>query len=90
MLIFTLLNGREMDKSTLLDLPVGELGLSPEFCGRSKIMGYGTIREMVAATPEQMIGKKGFTYTWLGELTAFLTRQQLLHLLQPIPGKSYG
>jgi hypothetical protein len=78
-----------MESHACLDQPITDLGFTEEFCASSKKMGFQTIKEIIVLSPENIISRKGFSYTWLGELSEFLDKRRLLHLLQPIPGKSY-
>jgi hypothetical protein len=52
-------------------------------------MGFSTIADKLKLAPMDLVSKTGFSYTWLGERSEFLQKQQLLHLLKPAPGKSY-
>jgi hypothetical protein len=79
-----------METAECLDKPLTDLGFTEEFCDRSKTMGFLTIKEIIALSPENIVTRNGFSYTWLGELSEFLDKRKLLHLLQPVPGKSYG
>jgi hypothetical protein len=78
-----------MDVHILLNQPIQELGLSEEFSKKSSKMGYQTMQDVIDARPEELFGKDDFSYTWLGELTKFLIKHQLLHLLQPAGGRKY-
>lgn len=79
-----------MEPSDILCIPLQQLGLSDSFCIASAMMGFDTLEDVVFILPEQLIQKKGFNYSWLGELSTYLDDQGLLYLLQPLPGKSYG
>lgn len=79
----------EMEAGEILTVPIPELGLSKSFCSTSALMGFRTLEDIVFMLPEQLIDRKGFSYSWLGELSAFLDEKGLLYLLQPLPGKSY-
>jgi hypothetical protein len=79
-----------MDVNTVLQTPVNQLGLPADFCRQAKHMGFDTIADVLKLSPAEIIGKHGFTYTWLGELSAYLSSKGLLHLLQPLPGKTSG
>jgi DNA-directed RNA polymerase alpha subunit len=76
------------NNSSLLNHPVRELGFSSAFKDSCKKMGYKTLGEILQDTPEVLLKKEGFNYNWLGELSKFLSEHQLIHLLQPLPGKS--
>jgi hypothetical protein len=77
-----------MEERQLLAEPFGKLGFSPEFCMQAKTMGFDVLEDILVLKPEELLLRPGFSFGWLGELTAFLTRRGLLHLLQPIPGRS--
>nr|MBB6152404.1 hypothetical protein [Mucilaginibacter sp. SP1R1] len=79
-----------MDVSALLDSPIPRLDFSPEFKEVSIKMHVHTIREIIDTLPGDLLERSGFTYTWLGELSAFLMKYQSLHLLQPAGGKNYA
>jgi hypothetical protein len=78
-----------MGASELLNTPVERLGLSENFYERCNVMGFSTIADILKVAPMDLVNKTGFSYTWLGELSEFLQKQKLLHLLQPAPGKNY-
>jgi hypothetical protein len=78
-----------MDMNKLINIPVQELGLSEEFSKNADSMGYRTIQEIIDARPEELSANKDFSYTWLGELSEFMMKHDILHLLQPATGKSY-
>ena len=79
-----------MNEHLTLNKPLIELGFSKRFMRESELMGFKTIKEILAVEPETLITKTGFSYHWLGELVSLLSKHKLLHLLQPIPGKNYG
>jgi len=79
-----------MEAQPIINQPIETLGFSPEFVEASGAMGFKTIADVVAAGPENLLKKEGFTYHWLAELATFLSGHKLLHLLQPVPGKSYN
>ncbi|MET3982025.1 hypothetical protein ABIB62_004641 [Mucilaginibacter sp. UYP25] len=78
-----------MEPREILTVPIPQLDLSEGFCTTSALMGFKTLEDIVFVLPEQLIRKKGFSYSWLGELSAYLDKKGLLYLLQPLPGKSY-
>lgn len=78
-----------MDITSLLKEPIAEIGLSPEFCRQAKEMGFDTIGDVIQLTPDEIRGKRNFSYSWLGELSEYLNSKGLLYLLQPIPGRKY-
>ncbi len=77
-----------MDPKELLSVPVGQLGLSSSFHASCEAMGFVTLADIIFLLPEQLIRKEGFSYRWLGELSAYLDEKGLLYLLQPLPGKN--
>jgi hypothetical protein len=79
-----------MATEDLLDKAVAELGFSRDFCERCKMMHLGTLKEIVAVIPQELVRLNGFSYHWLAELSDCLNRQGMLHLLQPIPGRNRG
>lgn len=78
-----------MEAMRLINQPIRELGLSEDFSEKSGKMGYQTIQEIIDARPEDLFNKDDFSYTWLGELSKFLIKHQILHLLQPTGGRKY-
>lgn len=79
------MDGHEL-KQTTFDL----LGFSEDFCTRCNVMGFAVPDDIFLLEPRELVSREGFTYEWLVELVTFLQERQLLHLLQPIPGKSSG
>lgn len=79
-----------MDDKLLIDQPISLLGLSRDFIEASRVMEFGTIKEILAIDPKELVAMEGFNYNWLCELVTFLNKHQLVHLLQPVPGKSHG
>lgn len=77
-----------MDRQSLIDQPLTLLGLSSDFLNASRMMEFETIADILKVEPMDLVGRAGFNYNWLGELTEFLSKHHLLHILQPIPGKS--
>jgi hypothetical protein len=77
-----------MNNAELLNLPIQKLEFSTEFKEATMIMKLHTISEIVDILPEELFNRKGFSYTWLGELTEFLRRHNMLYLLQPAGGRS--
>jgi hypothetical protein len=59
-----------------------------EFITQCHEMGFKNIQDILRLTPEELITKNGFSYHWLGELVSLLKKNQLLHLLQSIPGRT--
>ena len=79
-----------MDTNQLINIPIRNLGLSEEFANNSNKMGYKTIQEIIDTRPEKLLANENFSYTWLGELSEFMMKHDILHLLQPATGKSYN
>jgi len=79
-----------MTENEILSRPLTELGFSEMFYEACEMMQFETMADIVFVVPGELIRKRGFSYTWLGELIDFLNKYQALHLLQPIPGKSRG
>lgn len=79
-----------MDINELINAPIENLNLSEKFVTQTYKMGYRTIREIIDAKPEDLRKKADFSYTWLGELSEFLMRHRILHLLQPATGKNHS
>jgi hypothetical protein len=77
-----------MESHLILEQPVASLGFQEKFCVQCLGMGFHTISDVIATPPEQIVLKKEFSFSWLGELSEFLNKHSLLHLLQPVPGKS--
>lgn len=79
-----------MNENEILIIPIKDCGFSEIFLAGCRDMHFETIADIVFAVPAELIKKRGFSYTWLGELIDFLNKYQALHLLQPIPGKNRG
>ena len=73
----------------LLTTPISQLYFSHEFEWQCQEMGFVKLEDILVFSPEELIAKPGFTYHWLGELSDFLTKNDLLYLLQPTPGKKF-
>lgn len=71
-----------MEKEELLQTPIGKLDFSPDFCRACDSMHFNTLNDITSILPERLINKEGFSYSWLGELSAYLDKRGLLHLLQ--------
>lgn len=71
-----------MEKEELLQTPIDRLGFSTEFCKTCSSMNLSTLNDITSLLPERLINKEGFNYNWLGELSAYLDKRGLLHLLQ--------
>lgn len=78
-----------METAVILNRRISGPEFSFGFCERCRVMGYGTLAEIIATPPAEIMAKKGFTYDWLAELSEFLDKNGLLYLLQPIPGRRY-
>lgn len=78
-----------MNADQLLKKPVAELDMSESFKQRCALMNFETLGDILFILPDELISIKGFSYSWLGELSRFLDERGLLYLLQPIPGKNY-
>ena len=79
-----------MEPKELLELPLQELELTPEFAAQGGRMGFHFLKDILLVSAEELIRKDGFTFRWLNELISFLDKHKLLYLLQPIPGKTAG
>lgn len=79
-----------MDENEILSTPVAEPLFSKDFSEGCRLMGFKTVADIVFTVPAELVNKKGFSYSWLNELIAFLDKYQAIHLLQPMPGKSRG
>jgi len=79
-----------MDENEILSTPLAEPAFTKSFSERCRLMGFKTVADIVFTVPAELINKKGFSYSWLNELIAFLGKNQAIHLLQPMPGKSRG
>lgn len=58
------------------------LGFNSAFCELSERMGFRTLKDVCSISPEELINKKEFTYTWLGQLADYMDKKGILHLLQ--------
>ncbi|QDW24338.1 hypothetical protein FFJ24_005665 [Pedobacter sp. KBS0701] len=71
-----------MEIDELLHTPINRLGFSTGFCKICASMNFTTLLDVTSISPEELINKEGFNYTWLGELSGYLDKKGLLHLLQ--------
>lgn len=72
----------------LLEKPLGKPDFSDAFLARSAAMGFRTLGDILAVSPQVLVARKDFSYLWLEELTSVLKQRKLLHLLQAIPGNN--
>ncbi|SFA41265.1 hypothetical protein SAMN04488511_102284 [Pedobacter suwonensis] len=79
-----------MEIHELLQTPINKLGFSPGFCSVCAAMNFTKLIDITAISPDELINKKGFSYGWLGELSGYLDKKGLLHLLQKPQEKNYG
>ena len=78
-----------MTAEVFLKIPIHQLVVSKQFCDQCKMMGFATLGEIVRTSPEEIVKKEGFSYHWLSELSELLKKEDLLRLLQPLPGSSH-
>ncbi|MES2275994.1 MAG: hypothetical protein V4592_08225 [Bacteroidota bacterium] len=79
-----------MALNDLLQQPLSQCGLSPEFSARARLMGFENLEDILAEAPKDLIANPHFNYDWLAELVAVLNKKGLLHLLQAMPGRTPG
>jgi hypothetical protein len=77
-----------MDAQEALNIPIREMDLGDSFCSACNQMGFETLADIVLILPEELIKRKGFSYTWLGQISGYLDSKGLLYLLQPLPGRN--
>ncbi|MEH3112559.1 hypothetical protein [Pedobacter terrae] len=70
----------ELDK--VLSTSFRELGFNSAFCELSERMGFRTLKDVCSISPQKLINKKEFTYTWLGQLADYMDKKGILYLLQ--------
>ncbi|MFC3563242.1 hypothetical protein [Pedobacter jamesrossensis] len=58
-----------------------ELGFDSAFCKLSVRMDFRTLKDVCSISPQELINKKEFTYTWLGQLADYMDNKGILHLL---------
>jgi len=78
-----------MDDVSVLQMPIKTLGFSRKFELQCDQMGFTTLEDILVLNPEELLKRSGFSFEWLGELSNFLNKHQLLHLLQPVPGRNF-
>jgi hypothetical protein len=86
----TLLKITFMDSEEKINKSFAELGFSRDFCEQSERMGFNSIRDVITITPGEIVEKGDFSYSWLAELSDYLSSKGLFNLLQPIPGRTGG
>lgn len=74
-----------MDQQELLTLPLKVLGFSKKFRDTCSLMQKNTLGSLLAEG-SKLQHNKHFSYQWLEELVRFLQKNNMLHLLQPLPG----
>ena len=79
-----------MSPEKLLHIAISELEFSSDFRKSCEDMNFATLEDITKVLPSELINKKGFSYSWLGELSAYLDKKGLLHLLQNLSGRNYG
>jgi len=77
-----------MTQDQLIRQPLTELALTESFCLRSKLMGFGTIRDIIDTPVETILEKEDFSYSWLNELVRLMRANNMLYKLQPMPGST--
>jgi hypothetical protein len=82
--------GKHMMRKDILQDPFPDLGFSKAFCEQSKRMGVTSLSEVADLGPAQLLQRQDFSYSWLAELAAFLNKNKLGDILQPIPGSTGG
>jgi len=65
----------------LLNLPITELPLSESFKLRSKLLGFFTLQDILAADHTALHKKGDYSERWYFEFIDFLQRKELLYLL---------
>jgi hypothetical protein len=80
----------KIDISDFIGQPINRGHFSFEFIAASKEMGIQTVRDVIAIPPKELMSRKGFNYDWLGELIVVLRNNNLLNLLQGLPGNIPG
>ena len=79
-----------IQEAELIKTPVDQLPLSDSFCLRCKLLGFSNLGDILTTPPGILVEKKNFSYEWLAELSQFMIENNMLHLLQPIPGNTAG
>lgn len=79
-----------MNEHQLLNRPLTELAFSKKFLEASAQMTLSNLGDIVSVDPAQLRAETGFSYLWLEELTRFLAENNLIGLLQPLPGNNAG
>lgn len=72
----------EVDK--ILSSSFKELGFDDAFCKLCERMDFRTLKDICSISPQELINKKEFTYTWLGQLAEYMDKKGILHLLQKL------
>ena len=71
---------KEVDE--ILSTSFRELGFDSAFCKLSERMDFRTLKDVCALSPQELINKKDFTYTWLGQLAGYMDKKGIIHLFQ--------
>ncbi|MES2113208.1 MAG: hypothetical protein V4577_30940 [Bacteroidota bacterium] len=75
-----------MEIKAIINQPIADLGLGEEFNNDCKKMGFSTLKQILVKSPSELISTNGFNYNFLGRLVTYLSANQMLHFLQPLPG----
>jgi hypothetical protein len=76
--------------ATIMTTPVEDLVAEEDFKESCRLMGFATLQDIAALSPEELMKKKGFSYGWLRQLVTILRKNGLTDLLQPLPGNNPG
>lgn len=79
-----------MDTQNISERILSPKEFSETFLNRCRQMNLLTLGDILAMAPAQLMEHEYFTYSWLAELSAFLSKENKIHLLQPMPGSIPG
>lgn len=74
----------------ILAQKIGTDSFSASFTEQSRLMGFQTVADILKQRPDVLLHHREFSYTWLAELSSFLSAKGLLHLLQSTAGNTAG
>ncbi|WP_219124123.1 hypothetical protein [Mucilaginibacter sp. 21P] len=72
----------------ILHCAIEQLDASSAFKGKCLQMNFRSLQEIIDTAPAVLQEKPGFDYTWFTELINLLSKEKLLHKLQPLPGNN--
>lgn len=77
-------------ENELLTKTFGELGFDQNFIDQCQKMKLTCLEDLGRIQFADLIRNEGFSYLWLEKLGAYLKQEDMMHLLQEVPGNRNG